>query len=149
MKTTKKVRRGRPAKDSDQIKGVRLDMQTATQDAMPPLAMPEGRKDHLISARYQPPSRIRLAFADGLTGIWSFRQLELKMTNMKPTTIRVTASGTAIEVISKSGERVEIDSSSLRAMIDSAYGAELEMAFVRIRGPIEDLNATSVSLPKE
>jgi hypothetical protein len=119
-------------------------MQSATKTSKPAV-----RKDQLVSAEYEPRSKVRLAFADGLSGVWSFAQLELDMTNMKLATIKAGASGTSIEVKSKWGENVEIDSSSLRAMIDPAYDAELEAAFLRKRGPLEGLRATAASLPKQ
>ena len=46
-----------------------------------------GRPDRLTSARYAGASKVYLAFADGLFGTWSFRQLELDMRDMKPATI--------------------------------------------------------------
>jgi hypothetical protein len=124
-------------------------MRPATKTTRPSRGKPTGPKGHLISARYEPRSKIRLTFSDGLSGLWSFGQLELDMTNMKLSTIRVGASGTCIEVTSKWGECVDIDSSSLRAMIDPAFDAKLEAAFLRKRGPIEGLKATAVSLPRK
>ncbi len=114
----------------------------------PSKRMLNGPPDHLASARYEHPGRVVLTFADGLFGVWSFQQLELDMSNMKVATIKASTSGTSMEVTSKWDERVEIDSSSLRAMVDAAYEAELERAFLRLRGPLEGLHVTAVSLPK-
>jgi hypothetical protein len=104
----------------------------------------DGPPDRLESAQYEIPSKVRLVFADGRTGVWSFHQLGLNMTNMKPASIKVAASGTCLKIRSRWGANVEIDAFSLRAMIDREYAGELEKAFVALRGPIKDLKTTGV-----
>ena len=101
--------------------------------------------EQLESAEYKHPSKVRLAFADGLSGVWTFRALELDMSGMKASTLRATASGLAIEVMSKHNKRVEIDAASLRSMIDPAYAAARERELLAIRGPIDDLVVTAKS----
>jgi hypothetical protein len=82
--------------------------------------------EQLIEARYVRPARLFLHFADGLEGTWTFRQLELDMSNMKVTTIKASASGTIVKVKSKWGENVLLDSSSLRVLIDPEYAEKIE-----------------------
>jgi len=84
------------------------------------------RPEHLVHALYVRPSSIELRFADGLAGTWSFRELDLDMANMKLSTIRASCSGNSIEVKSKSGEAVQLDSSWLRSLINPEYAAEIE-----------------------
>lgn len=102
-----------------------------------------GRPDLLVSARYERPSKVLLTFADGLSGTWSFQQLELDMVNMNAATITASASENSMEVRSRWNELVEIDASSLRAMVDPAYKAELDKAFIALRGPLEELIVTA------
>ncbi len=64
----------------------------------------QGPPDRLISARYEKPWKVRLDFADGRSGVWSFRQLGLYVANMKLTSITASASGTSMEVKSKSND---------------------------------------------
>lgn len=65
------------------------------------------------------------------------------MSGMKVTTIKSSASGEFMEITSKWNEAVEIDAASLRAMIDPSYAAELEKAYLVIRGPIDELVVTA------
>jgi len=84
------------------------------------------RPERVLEARYVRTSQLFLRFADGLEGTWSFRQLGLDMSNMKLTSIKASASGKSIEVSSKWGDRVQLDTSSLRALIDPDYAAAIE-----------------------
>ena len=72
------------------------------------------------------PSRLFLRFADGFEETWTFTQLGLDMSNVKPTTVKATRAGTYLKVKSKWGEDVQLDSSSLRILVDPSYAAELE-----------------------
>lgn len=109
----------------------------------PDMTKPLARPDQLTEASPVGASRVFLRFADGRSGTWSFRQLELDMGDMKPATIKASTSGAFMEVRSKRNEKVKIDASSLRAAVDPVYNAELEKAFLAIRGPLEDLIATA------
>jgi len=119
--------------------------QTATENTMQ--AAIRGNPERLTSARYEPPSKVHLEFADGLCGTWSFCQLGLDMTHMKLTTIKAAVTGTSLEVKSKWNDDVEIDPSSLRATIDPGYAAKYERAFLAIRGNIDDLVVTAKRRP--
>ena len=77
--------------------------------------LPTTKPDHLIEARYAQRSRLFLRFADGFEGTWSFSRLGLDMSNIKLTTVKASPSGNSVEVKSKCGEDVQLDSSSLRA----------------------------------
>lgn len=87
---------------------------------------PSNRKAELLHAKFTRPNRIELKFADGFSGSWSFRQLELDMKDMDLTSIKASRSGKFIAVKSKSGDRVQLDSSWLRALVDGRYAAEME-----------------------
>jgi hypothetical protein len=116
---------------------------TVVKSIAKPIARLIRRPDRLTAAQYERPSKVRLSFADGLSGVWSFQHLELEMSGMKVTTIKSSASGEFMEITSKWNEAVEIDAASLRAMIDPSYAAELEKAYLVIRGPIDELVVTA------
>lgn len=109
-------------------RGILRNGKTATSNGAAKKSSPAARigPEHLIEARYVRPAQLFLRFADGLEGTWTFRQLELDMSNMKVTTIKASASGTTVKVKSKWGESVLIDSSSLRVLIDPKYAAKIE-----------------------
>ena len=86
----------------------------------------EHRPDHVIEARYVRPAQLFLRFADGVEGTWTFDQLALDLSNMKLTTVKVSSSGNAVEVKSKWGDDVQLDSSSLRTLVDPGYAAAIE-----------------------
>lgn len=86
---------------------------------------PQTQPDVVFNARYVRPSRFFLRFADGYEGVWTFAQLGLDMSNMKPATIRATG-GKKLVVKSKWGDDVELDCSSLRTLVDDDYAARLE-----------------------
>jgi hypothetical protein len=58
---------------------------------------------------------------------------------MRLDTIRVAPSGTAILVQSDQGESIEIDSSSLRVLVDPNYAALMRARFLALRGPLDEL----------
>lgn len=95
--------------------------------------------ERVIEARYVRTSRLFLRFADGLEGTWSFRQLCLDMSNMKVTSIKASASGNCIRVKSKWGDDVELDTSSIRWLIDPEYAARLEAEIAAMQIPSERL----------
>lgn len=84
------------------------------------------RPDRVMEAKYVRPSRLFLRFIDGLEGTWTFGQLDLDMSNMKLSTVRASDAGNWVEVKSKLGENVKLDSSSLRVLIDPKFAAEIE-----------------------
>ena len=94
--------------------------------ATPKRAKKIASPERVIEARYVRTSQMFLRFADGLEGTWSFTQLCLDMSNMKLTSIKASASGKSINVISKWGDKVQLDSSSLRALVDPDYAAAIE-----------------------
>lgn len=104
--------------------------------------MPAKKNAHpecVIEARYVRTSQLFLRFADGFEGTWPFSQLCLDMSDMKLTSIKASASGDSIDVKSKSGDDVELDSSSLRALIDPEYAARLEKTIASLLIPSERL----------
>ncbi len=92
--------------------------------------------DHVAEAHFVRPGRMRLRFADGLEGTWTFSQLGLNMSNMVATTIKASPSGNYVEVKSKWGEDVQLDSSSLRVMVDPKYAIEIENKLNILAGQI-------------
>src|SRR5687767_7664946 len=58
--------------------------------------------EHLVVAQFVAPSSLSLKFADGLTGTWSFDELRLDMSGMKPETAK--ASGKSVEVQDEDGD---------------------------------------------
>jgi hypothetical protein len=95
--------------------------------------------------------RIELVFADNFSGRWPVAELEIDPTHLKLSSVRVAPSGTAIEVQSKSGEQLFIDSAVLRALVDPKYAEETEKAFLALRGPVDELRRFAVGsqLPKD
>jgi hypothetical protein len=94
--------------------------------------------DHLTKARYVPSSKIYLQFSDGFEGTWTFRQLQLSMTDMVLSTIKVSSSKTSVEVRSKSGDKVQLDSSSLRYLVDPAFAAKIDKSIADLHMPIAE-----------
>jgi hypothetical protein len=94
--------------------------------ATPKLAKKNARPERVIEARYVRTSQVFLRFADGLEGTWSFSRLCLDMSNMKLTSIKASASGNSIDVKSNWGDQVQLDTSSLRALIDPDNAAAIE-----------------------
>jgi hypothetical protein len=82
--------------------------------------------DHVSAAHYVRPCRLFLRFKDGFNGTWTFEQLGLDMSNMKPTTVKASPSGSYIEVKSKWGDDVQLDGSSLRYRVDPKYAHEID-----------------------
>lgn len=123
------------------------DMETKRKPRRGAPEMAKAPADHITHVRFVRPSRLFLRFADGLEGTWSFQELALDMTNMKLTSIKTSVPGTSITVKSKWNETVELDASALRAAVDPQYAAELEQAFLAIRGPLDNLKTTANSLP--
>jgi len=82
--------------------------------------------DHVTEAGHIPPAQLFLRFADKFFGTWTFQELGLNMANMKPETVRPSASGTAVEITSLDGEDVQLDSSSLRYSVDPKYAAQMD-----------------------
>ena len=112
-------------------KEARVALKSSTAElpnGVPPKAVKKGaRPERVIEARYVRTSQLFLRFADGLEGTWSFRQLRLDMSNMKLTSIKASASGHVIDVKSKWGDDVQLDTSSLRALVDPDYAAAVEI----------------------
>ncbi len=103
--------------------------------ASPQPARKNARPERVIEARYVRTSQLFLRFADGLEGTWSFRKLCLDRSNMKVTSIKASPSGNAIHLKSKWGDDVELDTSSLRALIDPEYAARLEVEIASMQIP--------------
>ena len=100
---------------------------------------PTGKRDHLTVAKLVPPDKLRLVFEDDWNGVLSFDDLELNATHLKMATLKLVASGTAIEIESRFGDKVRIDSSFLRCRADKSYADEVDKA---IGGPSnEELSA--------
>jgi hypothetical protein len=97
------------------------------------------RLDRVVEARYVRTAQMFLRFADGLEGTWSFRQLGLDMSNMKLTSIKASASGDSVNLKSKWNDEVELDTSSLRTLVDPEYAACLEKKINSLLIPSERL----------
>jgi hypothetical protein len=123
---------------SDEKKGVRQVPKKPTAAALanegpPKLAKKNAQPERVLEARYVRTSQLFLRFADGLEGTWPFRQLGLDMSNMKLTSIKASTSGNCIRVKSKGGDDVELDTSSLRALIDPESAASIEAKIASIQ----------------
>jgi hypothetical protein len=99
---------------------------------IPPMA----RKDQLVEAKHIRKYRIYLRFADGLEGTWSFDELGLRRGNVQFPSVELNKEGTGVYVKSNRGQIMCVDAASLRAPVDPSYAAELEEAFVKLRGPL-------------
>jgi antitoxin (DNA-binding transcriptional repressor) of toxin-antitoxin stability system len=104
----------------DEIVLTRNDRPVATLRANPQSVI------DIAVARYVSPTQLYLRFADGLEGTWTFEQLDLDMANMKLDTVRASDAGTHVEVQDDWGEDVQLDSSSLRYLVDPKYAADVE-----------------------
>lgn len=82
------------------------------------------RREKVTVARYLPPDRMLLQFADGLSGEWTFETLRLDMSDMRLDTI--TDCDGDVSVISNHGETVILDSPTFRYLVDPYYAAEVD-----------------------
>jgi hypothetical protein len=91
--------------------------------------------DHLADARFVRPNRLHLHFDDGLEGTWTFPQLGINPTNLDFQTMRVVASGTALEVKDSKRQVFQLDAASVRAMVDTKYAASMADALSSVEIP--------------
>jgi hypothetical protein len=84
--------------------------------------------DQIATATFSPPGSIRLQFADGYTGTARLADIPLRPADIKPRSIRVAMWGNAVTVKNRRGETIHIDSSVLRAIVDSRYATALRRA---------------------
>lgn len=104
--------------------------------------------EYLTQARFMPPSKIELTFADGLKALHRFAELEIDPTELQPETVRASKSGNSLEVRTQSGRRVYIDSATIRALVDPVYAEKTRQAFLKLRGPLEELGSTTIAQPQ-
>jgi hypothetical protein len=95
--------------------------------------------DHISTAHFEGPSSVYLRFADGFEGTWTFAQLEWDTFDLFPETIRASESGTAIQIGTRTGKVVELDSSSLRTLTDPDYAERLESEIAPLMIPSDRL----------
>jgi hypothetical protein len=90
---------------------------------MPPV---DRSPERLIAASWKGNGKIFVQFADNCRGFVDLAQLGIEVAGLRTGTIRASSWGNAAEVTDNTGHVVHIDSSVLRAHIDSDYAAKLE-----------------------
>lgn len=95
------------------------------------------RRKKVTVARYLPPDRMLLQFADGLSGEWTFETLGLDMSDMRLDTI--TDCDGDVSVISNHGETVILDSPTFRYLVDPYYAARIDAEIESLLIPSERL----------
>jgi hypothetical protein len=95
--------------------------------------------DHLRSASYRHPGKLRLEFADGHKGEWLLNRFDIETSYLRLPTIQAADDGTALEVEMRHGEVVQIDAGSIRAAIDPDYAKRVREAIIAMRGPIQEI----------
>lgn len=95
--------------------------------------------EFLTEAKFVHPSKMELTFADGVKVLRKFAELEIDATELRLDTIRASKAGNALEVRTLNNRRVYLDSATIRALVDPVYAEEMRQAFLKLRGPIEDL----------
>jgi hypothetical protein len=88
---------------------------------------PIGRLDRLIVADFEPPSMIRLQFADDRCFSLAVEQLELPADRVDWSTIVPSSAGDSL-IVAVGGEPIPIEAATLRYLVDAAYAAEIETA---------------------
>jgi hypothetical protein len=96
--------------------------------------------EYLVRARFVRPSKVELAFADGLTVRRSFTELGIDPDELRLAATRASQSGNALEVQTRSGQTVSIDSASIRYLVDPAYAERLEAATSKLDIPSDKLD---------
>jgi hypothetical protein len=79
------------------------------------------RPEFLASARHERGDTIRLRFGDGREGVVNLADLGLDTCGLHVATVRAASAGTCAELDGQHGETFHIDSSVLRALVDSDY----------------------------
>jgi hypothetical protein len=79
------------------------------------------RPDFLAMARHEHGDVIWLHFADGLEGTVNFSDIGLDTSRLNVATVRAASDGTSAELDGQGNETFQIDSSVLRALVDSDY----------------------------
>ena len=98
--------------------------------------------ERIVEARYVHPSQMYLRFADGLEGTWGVGQLGLSEVNVE--TAKASAAGDGVDVTTNAGENMQMDSPTLRALIDAKYAADLEKEIASRLIPSERLSRIAV-----
>jgi hypothetical protein len=102
---------------------------------------------HISEVRYVHPAQLFLRFADGFEGTWMFDRPEFDISKMNVAAVTVSSDGTYIEVQSKSGEDVQMDSLSLRYLVDEKYAAKIDQSIRELHmGPAEAAEAARLSM---
>lgn len=101
------------------------------------------RPDRIVEARRTDSTHVYLRFADGKSGTWSLKQLELDPTNLDTASIKAGKLGMSLEAKTRRGEKVSLDASWLRAAVDSAFDSKLQEELLAIRGPLNNLIVTA------
>lgn len=104
--------------------------------------------EHLAQAKYVHSSKVELTFADGMKVLRKFAELEIDATGLQLDTIRASKAGNALEVLTLNNHRVHIDSATLRALVDPAYAEKMTQAYLKLRGPLEELEPITVASPQ-
>lgn len=85
---------------------------------------------------------VSLTFADGFSKTVRLRKLGIRRADYDLTTLRVSAAGDMLQVETREGEAIEIDSWSLRSDLDPNFAATLRDELLTLRGPIAELKNT-------
>lgn len=96
------------------------------------------RPDHLLHAHYVGPSSIKLKFADKRFTL-DVSLLGMPVDRFRWETVAASPIGESMTVQGIKGEKIPIDSSTLRYLVDPVYAAEMEASLQRLQLSREEL----------
>jgi hypothetical protein len=97
-----------------------------------------GRNDRLTEAAFEPPTTIRLRFADDRLFSLDAGRLELPEDRVDWSTVAVAPTGESLTV-TVGGETIPIEATTVRYLVDEAYAAEVEASIRRMQFTREEL----------
>lgn len=124
------------------IRGSVLPEQTGKEDFMPPPA----QRERLRHAHFAKPSSIKLEFADKKFTL-KIAKLGMPIDRIRWETVVASPAGDSMTVQGIKGEKIPIDSSTLRYFVDPLYAAEMDAALKSLQFSREELKAMARDNP--
>jgi hypothetical protein len=121
--------------------------QLTTPLSTSPLPTTAGRKDVVISSRFQLPASIVLCFDDG-------KQFDLPIVNIPIDASRIhwqtsslSRTGEQLILLGVKGDAVPIDAGVLRCLVDDEYAAEVKNSLKKLRMTRDELIESARDMP--
>lgn len=103
--------------------------------------------EHLASAKYVSRGKIELVFQDGLHALLDVKRLGMPTGKIDWKTCAAMLDGSSIVVSTPKGEKIPIDSGSLRYLVDPDYATKMDEALSAVRLSRDELAEISGNAP--